>query len=266
MCASAVQLVRGEGGDFPFFVDEFAALHGEVHQVGAEAISEIAVVAGVEDQQIGGLAGFERTYCFGASQRVSAVDGGRGNGLFDGHAQASAGQRDHCLHIERSGVVRIEVAAERDGHAGIDQCACGSVATIAVEARAGQKRGDHTGFGDLTTVACGGVFQMIDGRHMVAFGEPDGGGEAGTVGMNLAFEAELAGRLQIAIERGQHGGVAIPNKIGEAGYPTTADLGKQVGDDPVDGLGVPSFGFARQPEQKAGDEVEGIAAERPEHA
>ena len=101
---------------------------------------------------------------------------------------------------------------------------------------------------------------------MVLCGERDGGGGAGTVGMDLAVEAELAGRFQIAIETGQQGGVAIPRKIGEVGYPATADLGKQFGHDPFDGVRGPSFEFARQTEKKAGDQVERIAAERPEHA
>ena len=50
-------------------------------------------------------------------------------------------------------MVRIEIAAERDGHAGIDQRARGSVAGIAVEGGAGQERGDDTGFGDLAALA-----------------------------------------------------------------------------------------------------------------
>src|ERR1019366_9500202 len=70
-------IVRGESRNFPLFVDELAALHGEMYQVGAEAVLQIPIVAGVEKYQIGGLAGFQRSHLFGTVQRVSAVDGSR---------------------------------------------------------------------------------------------------------------------------------------------------------------------------------------------
>ena len=50
------------------------------------------------------------------------------------------------------------------------------------------------------------------------------------------------------------------------GYPTPMDLGKQFGYDPFHGVREPAFGFARQSEKKAGNQVERIAAESPEHA
>src|ERR1035437_6463106 len=73
------EIVRGKRRNFPLFVDELAALHGEVDQVSTQAVFQIPIVAGVENQQIGGLAGFQGSHLFGAAQRVSAVDGSRAN-------------------------------------------------------------------------------------------------------------------------------------------------------------------------------------------
>src|ERR1035437_8402537 len=269
-CAAGLQMwqenVRLKRRNFPLFVDELAALHGEVYQVGAEAVFQIPIVAGVENQQIGGLAGLQRSDPFGAAQRVSAVDGSRANGLFDGHSQPPAGQRNHRLHIERRSMVRIEIAAQRHRRAGVDQRAGGSFLGIAAEGSAGQERGHDPRFGDLPDLGCGGVLQMIDTDDMVQCGECNGGGGAGSVGMNLAIELEIARPPHIKIEKGRRGGGAIPRQIGRVGHTAAADLGKQFGHHPFGGVPGPSIEFAGQAEKKAGDQVNRLPAQRAEHA
>ena len=173
-----------------------------MYQVGAEAVLQIPIVAGVEKYQIGGLAGFQRSHLFRTVQRVSAVDGSRGNGLLDGHSQPPAGQRHHRLHIEPGSMVRIKIAAQRDRHTDIDQRAGGSFPGIAAEGSAGQERDHDTRFDELPGLAYRNILQMIDAGHMVPRGQRNGAFGVRTVGVNLAGEPELPRRLQVAIETG----------------------------------------------------------------
>ena len=183
---------------------------------------QVLIVAGIENHQVGGLAGFERSHLVGAAQRVRAVDRRRRDGFLDGHSQPPAGQRNHRLHIERRRMVRIEIGAQRDCRAGVDQCARGSF-RAASEGSAGQQRGDDARFGKLADMALGGMLQMIDTRRadavVASAMAPEGSAPSAWI---LQPNPSCLRRREIAVEARQQGRVAIPGQVGKAGHPAAA--------------------------------------------
>ena len=162
-------------------------------------------------------------------------------------------------------MMRVEVAAQRNRYSGVDQGAGRSIRSHGVERRAGQECGHDSRFGDLPGLECDGVLQMIDTHHIVLCSESDGGGRARTVGVDLAGETELLCGVQIAIEQGQQGRVAIPCKVRELGDTTTANLWKQFGHHPFGGMRGPSVEVVGQTEKKAGNQIKRFAAKRGQH-
>jgi len=196
-----------------------------VHQIAAQIPRQVAIIVGVQQDEIGRFARLQGTYASSGTQRACAVECGRRDRLFRGQTEPPAGHRDHCLHVQRWRVVWIEVGAQRNGHSRFDQCPSGWRRADAGR-RAGQQRRNNTGLCERCRETGIGVLQVVDAQHLVAQRHIDGVRRRLLIRVDLAREAQLAGATEIAIEVGRESGVRIPSQIGELSRASPADLGE----------------------------------------
>ncbi len=90
------------GGDH-----DFPMLDHRLHQVGAEAIAQVAVISDVEDEKVSLLAGLEGADGIGKVDGGSRVEGGSDDSLGGGQAHVAASQGDSKLHIATPGSAGI---------------------------------------------------------------------------------------------------------------------------------------------------------------
>ena len=133
------------------------------HRVVAEAVGDVLVPLGVEDQDVGLLPRLERADAVGAADGRRGVDRGRADRL--GHREAARAARvlDHNLHAGRV-TARADVGRERDAQAGVEQRA--GVCRRGVLGGEIEQRHDHADHAlgrERIELARRGVVEVVDG-------------------------------------------------------------------------------------------------------
>ena len=159
-----------------------------------EAVAEIAIIGGVEDEEVGLFAGFDGADEIILGEGFGGVDGGGGDGLGGCHFHLTAGEGDDEGHVFTPGGARVAVGGEGEIGVGLDEGFGGGIFGLGeAKGGAGKADGDCFGLGESEDV----LLASFD--HVVGRGGVELGGEGGPseifkfVDVDFEREAKLFG-------------------------------------------------------------------------
>src|SRR6185312_14016961 len=166
--------------------------------IAAQVIGEVAPVGGVEEDDVGGIAGSEPTDTVRAAEHVRRVDCARGECFRGTHVHLRAGERAHDRQALAEGAPRVEVGREYDDGTLVDQRARVRHRAAEEERRDREQHGGDVGPREVARAFLAGRLEVVDAhrtevdrkRHASAFRE--------LVRVEAQTKAGRAARLEIA--------------------------------------------------------------------
>ena len=205
---------------------ELAALDDLLDQVGAKAVTEVAVIRHRQHQQVGLFAGGERADPVGAADGVGGINGGGGDGLGRGQFQVAAGQGDDELHGLIPGCTGVAVRGQGQQTIRIqDLQSRGVIPLRQAKGRAGQGDRDRIGLAEGSDIGIRGAHQVIGRGGTQLNGQGGGSQVVKFIGVDLEREAQAFGFFQDLAGLSQVEGFVLAEDIHKRRVPAFGGVG-----------------------------------------